>query len=367
MLNSGAKERYHHGRIFWLDSSGETLCHYKITGFPVAETGKVGQTRVNLESLNLKRLLLQQLRSYEASGLSSLPVGSGELPFDLSDLMSDGGAESAEASQQGTTAVVGTAAAAQRQSAQGVGTSLQSSTPNASTTGAPSSPQPVAQSSSNPGGTGSANVSPDDSVPGSELTLPYPQSLPLAQRQQQLTVLQSLVSECTRCEELANSRTQTVFGVGDPTARLVFVGEGPGADEDRQGEPFVGAAGQLLNKILDACQLSREQVYILNVVKCRPPRNRNPSDSERSCCWGYAREQLEILQPEFICCLGSVAAKSLLNTKQPLGRMRQQFHAYRGSRVIVTYHPAYLLRTPSAKRHVWDDMKLLMKAMGVDL
>ena len=179
--------------------------------------------------------------------------------------------------------------------------------------------------------------------------------------------MQDLVAGCTRCEELANSRKQTVFGVGDPTARLVFVGEGPGADEDRQGEPFVGAAGQLLNKILDACQLSREQVYILNVVKCRPPRNRTPSDVERSCCWGYAREQLEILQPEFICCLGSVAAKSLLNTKQPLGRLRQQFHAYRGSRVIVTYHPAYLLRTPSAKRHVWDDMKLLMKALGVDL
>ena len=204
-------------------------------------------------------------------------------------------------------------------------------------------------------------------MPGSELALPYPQSLPLAQRQQQLNVLQNMVAECTRCDELASSRSQTVFGVGNPAAKLVFVGEGPGADEDRQGEPFVGAAGQLLNKILGACHLSREQVYILNVVKCRPPRNRNPSDSERSCCWGYAREQLEILQPEFICCLGSVAARSLLSTNQPLGRLRQQFHSYRGSRVIVTYHPAYLLRTPSAKRHVWDDMKLLMKTMGVDL
>ena len=211
------------------------------------------------------------------------------------------------------------------------------------------------------------DVRPDAKVPGSELALPYPQSLPLAQRQQQLNVLQNMVAECTRCDELASSRSQTVFGVGNPAAKLVFVGEGPGADEDRQGEPFVGAAGQLLNKILGACQLSREQVYILNVVKCRPPRNRNPSDSERSCCWGYAREQLEILQPEFICCLGSVAARSLLSTNQPLGRLRQQFHSYRGSRVIVTYHPAYLLRTPSAKRHVWDDMKLLMKTMGVDL
>jgi DNA polymerase len=179
--------------------------------------------------------------------------------------------------------------------------------------------------------------------------------------------LNDLVAGCTRCDQLVQNRTQTVFGTGDPTARLVFVGEGPGADEDRTGEPFVGAAGQLLTKILDACQLSREQVYILNAVKCRPPRNRNPTEGELTHCWGYARQQLEILQPEFICCLGSVAAKTLLGTKQPLGRLRQQFHQYRGSRVIATYHPAYLLRTPAAKRHVWDDMKLLMKAMGVDL
>lgn len=341
----------------------------KITGFPVAETGKVGQTPVNFESLNLKRLLLQRLRSYQASGLSSLPVGSGNLPFDLSDLISGGVSDLAgdaqQNTQQGTPARVEAAAsaAAQDQVGQSAAKPSQSSIPAASPT-----PRPATQSSTHPaGGAGSAEAGPDSGVPGSELSLPYPQSLPLAQRQQQLTVLQNLVSECTRCDELASSRTQTVFGVGDPKARLVFVGEGPGADEDRQGEPFVGAAGQLLNKILEACQLSRDQIYILNVVKCRPPRNRNPSDAERSCCWEYAREQLEILQPDFICCLGSVAAKSLLNTKQPLGRLRQQFHSYRGSRVIVTYHPAYLLRTPSAKRHVWDDMKLLMKAMGVDL
>ena len=323
---------------------------------------------MNVESLNLKRLLLQQLRSYEASGLSSLPVGSGDLPFDLSDLLSDGddaadGTGSTEGGQQGMPA--GTQSAQQGHAAEVVAGNAQPS--QASEPTPTTSPQPPAPAPVNSGDAGSANVSSDSAVPGSELALPYPQSLPLAQRRQQLTVLQNLVSECTRCDELASSRTQTVFGVGDPTARLVFIGEGPGADEDRQGEPFVGAAGQLLDKVLGACQLSREQVYILNVVKCRPPRNRNPSDTERSCCWEYAREQLEILQPEFICCLGSVAARSLLNTKQPLGRLRQQFHSYRGSRVIVTYHPAYLLRTPSAKRHVWDDMKLLLKAMGVDL
>ena len=322
------------------DPSGETLIYYKITGFPVAETGKVGQTSVNVESLNLKRLLLQQLRSYQASGLSTLPIGSGDLRFDLGEPTSGGETDSVIAPTRPDLPSVA-------QTPQGQ--TLQSQTPQGSGIAMP------------------ADVRPDAKVPGSELALPYPQSLPLAQRQQQLNVLQNMVAECTRCDELASSRSQTVFGVGNPAAKLVFVGEGPGADEDRQGEPFVGAAGQLLNKILGACHLSREQVYILNVVKCRPPRNRNPSDSERSCCWGYAREQLEILQPEFICCLGSVAARSLLSTNQPLGRLRQQFHSYRGSRVIVTYHPAYLLRTPSAKRHVWDDMKLLMKTMGVDL
>jgi len=118
---------------------------------------------------------------------------------------------------------------------------------------------------------------------------------------------------------------------------------------------------------MDACQLSRDEVYILNTVKCRPPGNRTPAQHELSNCWGYAEKQLEIIQPEFICCLGSVAAKTLLKTTESLGRLRRRFHAYRGSRVLVTYHPAYLLRTPSAKRHVWEDMKLLMKELGVDL
>jgi DNA polymerase len=284
--------------------------------------------------LNLKKLLVQQLRSYEASGLDSIPAGAGELKFNLLD-PAETESVNADAGSQPNLAARNEA-----------------SSPAAATEVKPRQfDQSKAQSSK-------AQSKGTDSSPADS---------GLAQRTQQLNVLQTLVADCTRCQELSANRTQTVFGVGNPAARLVFVGEGPGVDEDRQGEPFVGAAGQLLNKILDACQLSRDQIYILNVVKCRPPRNRNPSDAERSCCWGYAREQLEILQPEFICCLGSVAARSLLNTKQPLGRMRQQFHAYRGSRVIVTYHPAYLLRTPTAKRHVWDDMKLLMNAMGVDL
>ncbi|MDG1872344.1 MAG: uracil-DNA glycosylase [Mariniblastus sp.] len=196
---------------------------------------------------------------------------------------------------------------------------------------------------------------------------PYATPLGLAERQTALQVLQEEVAGCVQCEELADSRNQTVFGVGNPNARLVFLGEGPGANEDRLGEPFVGEAGQLLDKIMGACKLTRSDVYILNTVKCRPPANRNPSQIELANCWGYAEKQLETLQPEFICCLGSVAARTLLKTTQSIGRLRRQFHSYRGSRVLVTYHPAYLLRTPSAKKHVWEDMQLLMKEMGVDL
>jgi uracil-DNA glycosylase len=182
-----------------------------------------------------------------------------------------------------------------------------------------------------------------------------------------LKILQQEVAACQTCTVLAKARKQTVFGVGNPNCRLCFLGEAPGADEDRLGEPFVGAAGQLLTKIIEACKLTRNDVFILNVLKCRPPGNRTPNANEIENCWGYAIKQLEIIQPEYICCLGSVAARTLLQTEKSVGRMRQQFHQYRGSKVIVTYHPSYLLRTPSAKRHVWDDMKMLMSDMGMEL
>ena len=179
-----------------------------------------------------------------------------------------------------------------------------------------------------------------------------------------LEVLRDEVAQCTLCEELVCSRTQTVFGVGNPQARLCFLGEAPGADEDRQGEPFVGRAGQLLNKILEACQLRREDVYILNVLKCRPPGNRNPTPEEAQNCRRYLDRQLELIQPEFICCLGAVAAQNLLATNVAIGRLRGKVHPYRDMQVVCTYHPAYLLRNPAAKRHTWDDMKLLMREMG---
>lgn len=174
------------------------------------------------------------------------------------------------------------------------------------------------------------------------------------------------VAACTRCSELARRRTQTVFGVGNPYARLVFLGEAPGADEDRLGEPFVGRAGQLLtDMIVKGMKLRREDVYILNVLRCRPPDNRTPEPDEAARCREYLDRQLAIVQPEFICCLGAVAAQNLLSTTAPVGKLRGRVLDYRGSKVVCTYHPAYLLRNPAAKRETWEDLQLLMAAMGL--
>lgn len=180
-----------------------------------------------------------------------------------------------------------------------------------------------------------------------------------------LRILADEVSGCTQCHELASTRKQTVFGVGDPNARLVFFGEAPGADEDRLGEPFVGRAGQLLTKIIEACTLSRDDVYIMNVLKCRPPGNRNPTPEEAQHCRPFFERQFEIVKPEFICCLGAIAATTLLETSSSVGRLRGRFHDWRGIKVLVTYHPSYLLRNADAKKLVWADMKMLMKEMGL--
>jgi DNA polymerase len=182
-----------------------------------------------------------------------------------------------------------------------------------------------------------------------------------------LEVLRQEVTACTLCPELVENRTQTVFGAGDPHARLCFLGEAPGADEDRQGEPFVGKAGQLLERIIAACTLRREQVFILNVLKCRPPGNRTPGPDEVANCRFFFEKQLEIIAPEFICCLGAVAAQALLQTTDSVGKLRGRFHDYRNSKVVVTYHPAYLLRSPDQKRKTWEDMKMLMRAMGIEI
>lgn len=207
-----------------------------------------------------------------------------------------------------------------------------------------------------------ADPSPN-TIPVSEMTPPEPTNDPSFALDQ----IRQKVSQCVRCAELAKSRTQTVFGSGNPRPRLVFLGEAPGADEDRQGEPFVGRAGQLLTKIIEACSLRREDVYILNILKCRPPGNRNPLPQEADHCREYLNAQLAILQPEYICCLGAVAAQNLLQTEQPIGKLRGTFHLYQGIKVLCTYHPAYLLRNPEAKRPVWEDMQLLMSKMGIPI
>jgi uracil-DNA glycosylase len=172
------------------------------------------------------------------------------------------------------------------------------------------------------------------------------------------------VGKCSRCAELASSRRNTVFGVGRIGPEICFVGEAPGADEDVQGEPFVGAAGQLLNKIIAACGMKREDVYICNIIKCRPPGNRLPLPSEAANCREFLEEQLELVKPRFICALGACAAQNLLNTTTAIGRLRGQFHQYKGIPVLCTYHPAYLLRSPDKKRDVWEDMKKLLERMG---
>ena len=184
---------------------------------------------------------------------------------------------------------------------------------------------------------------------------------------QLLQVLREEVAGCQKCPQLASSRTQTVFGVVSANARLCFFGEAPGADEDASGIPFVGRAGQLLTKIIEACTLSREEVYILNVLKCRPPENRRPLPEEVENCRSFFEHQLKAVQPEYICCLGASAAHALLETTDSIGSLRKKWFEYHGSRVMCTYHPSYLLRNPSAKRDVWEDMKRLMEAMKIQL
>lgn len=194
----------------------------------------------------------------------------------------------------------------------------------------------------------------------------WPAPLSREERVASLSLLAQDVAACVRCGELARTRNQTVFGVGDPTARLVLLGEAPGEEEDKRGEPFVGRAGQLLDRMIAACSLRREDVYILNVLKCRPPGNRNPLPTEATACRPFLDRQLEIVQPEFILCLGAVAAKNLLGVELPVGKMRGKLFRYRGAKVIVTYHPSYLLRTEAAKRDAWEDLKFLLREMGIE-
>lgn len=172
--------------------------------------------------------------------------------------------------------------------------------------------------------------------------------------------LDGQICECLKCP-LGKTRTNFVFGVGNPKADIVVIGEAPGADEDEQGEPFVGRAGQLLNKILDAIQFKREEVYICNILKCRPPNNREPLPEEIELCEPYLWKQMEIIKPKMILCLGRTAGQALLKTNDSLSAMRGKFFDYRGIKLMVTYHPAALLRNPNWKKPTWEDVQLFRK------
>jgi uracil-DNA glycosylase family 4 len=188
----------------------------------------------------------------------------------------------------------------------------------------------------------------------------------LEKRRQELAALAQRVAACQRCPELVVTRTQTVFGVGPLDPELCFVGEAPGANEDARGEPFVGDAGQLLNRIITACGMKREDVYICNIIRCRPPGNRLPLVHEAGNCREYLEKQLELVRPKFICALGGCAAQNLLGTTASIGKLRGRFHDYQGIPVMCTYHPAFLLpsRSPHRKKDVWEDMKTLLARMG---
>lgn len=178
-----------------------------------------------------------------------------------------------------------------------------------------------------------------------------------------LAALREEIGDCRRCG-LWTGRTHLVFGVGDPDAEVMFVGEAPGSDEDRQGEPFVGRAGQLLTKIIEAMGLARERVYIANIIKCRPPENRNPLPSEIGACSGFLRAQVEIISPRAIVALGSFSSQTLLGTDEKISRLRGRFHPYQGIPLMPTYHPAYLLRNPNEKKQVWEDVQKVMALLG---
>jgi uracil-DNA glycosylase family 4 len=181
-----------------------------------------------------------------------------------------------------------------------------------------------------------------------------------------LEQIRSELGDCRRCG-LAAGRTHIVYGEGEARARLVFVGEGPGFEEDRSGRPFVGPAGQLLTKIIQGMKLTREQVYICNVIKCRPPDNRDPLPKEIATCRTFLERQIAAVKPEVICTLGTHATQTLLNTIVPVSKLRGRFHNFQSSRVMPTYHPAYLLRNPDRKRDVWEDMKKIMALLRIPL
>ncbi len=194
---------------------------------------------------------------------------------------------------------------------------------------------------------------------------PLPSGKAAVDKAAALAAVRSEIGDCTRCPLAYAGRHTIVFGDGDPNARLMFVGEGPGADEDAQGLPFVGKSGQLLNNMIGAMGLKREQVYIANIVKCRPPANRAPEPTEANTCTQFLVRQMDVVRPEFVVALGATAAMYLLGVKQSLASLRGRFHPVRGAQAAITFHPAFLLRDPRQKVEAWKDLQMVMAAMGL--
>jgi uracil-DNA glycosylase family 4 len=211
-----------------------------------------------------------------------------------------------------------------------------------------------------------ADIVSDRVEPGEPVSLLHP--VPLHRSSvEALAAVRADIGDCVRCKLHGLGRSQVVFGVGNPDADLMFVGEAPGADEDIQGVPFVGRAGQLLTKIIEAINLKRDDVYIANVIKCRPPQNRNPEPDEIEQCEPFLFRQIDFIKPKVIVSLGKFATHTLLRTEEPISRLRGRMFDYRGAKLIPTFHPAYLLRNPSSKREVWEDMKLVKKLLSASV
>jgi uracil-DNA glycosylase len=231
------------------------------------------------------------------------------------------------------------------------------------TAGAPSIPKEwVGEQQLNP-----ATLEETETIPPRKPFQPAPpvaSEVASTDRASALILIREDIGDCTRCA-LHKGRNQIVFADGDANARLMFVGEGPGADEDAQGLPFVGRAGQLLNNMIAAMGLKREEVYIANIVKCRPPQNRTPEPEEANTCSPFLFRQIDVVRPEVIVALGATAATYLLGQRQPLAGLRGRVHAFRGSKLIVTYHPAFLLRDPRQKKEAWADLQIAMRELGL--
>jgi uracil-DNA glycosylase len=202
-------------------------------------------------------------------------------------------------------------------------------------------------------------------LPEGNLFAPLKPEAKIADPTKALRLIREDLGDCTRCCLHKQGRKQIVFGVGNPSAELMFIGEAPGADEDQQGEPFVGRAGQLLNNMIKAMGLRREDVYIANIIKCRPPGNRTPERDECETCSPFLMRQIEVIRPKAIVALGAVAAKTLLAINAPMSEFRGHWYDFRGTKLVVTYHPAFLLRDPRQKKEAWKDLQMVMKELGL--